>query len=144
MLNEAYGKAATVATAESAFRASGIWPVNRNIFKDHMFVPSDMLQRHDSPTENEANTVNNPDNVQIPVSSSDSSSDAESTITPTLSQKKEIKKFKTILHEISPLRTRHPDHRSPSSSRSTGIAQKAQLITSKSHKLKLQQAEKKN
>jgi hypothetical protein len=36
----AYGKAATVATAISAFRSTGIWPVNRNVFEDHHFSPS--------------------------------------------------------------------------------------------------------
>jgi hypothetical protein len=33
----AYGKAATLATAVSAFRSAGIWPVNRNVFEDHHF-----------------------------------------------------------------------------------------------------------
>jgi hypothetical protein len=36
----AYGKAATVATVISAFRSTGICPVNRNIFEDHYFSPS--------------------------------------------------------------------------------------------------------
>jgi hypothetical protein len=30
----AYGKAATVATAISGFRSTGIWPVNRDVFED--------------------------------------------------------------------------------------------------------------
>jgi len=36
----AYGKAATVVTAISAFRSTGIWPVNRYAFQDHHFFPS--------------------------------------------------------------------------------------------------------
>lgn len=43
LLNEAYGRAASVGTAESAFRGAGIWPVNRNVFCDHHFAPSDSL-----------------------------------------------------------------------------------------------------
>jgi len=35
-----YGKAATVARAISAFRSTGIWPVNRYAFQDHHFFPS--------------------------------------------------------------------------------------------------------
>jgi hypothetical protein len=36
----AYGIAATVATAISAFRFTGIWSVNRDVFEDHHFTPS--------------------------------------------------------------------------------------------------------
>jgi hypothetical protein len=39
LFSEAYGRAATVKTAASAFRGSGIWPVDRNHFKDHDFTP---------------------------------------------------------------------------------------------------------
>lgn len=36
----AYGKAASVATAISAFTSTGIWLVNRYAFQDHNFFPS--------------------------------------------------------------------------------------------------------
>jgi hypothetical protein len=35
----AYGKTATVATAISAFRSTGICPVNTDVFEDHHFSP---------------------------------------------------------------------------------------------------------
>jgi len=35
----AYGKPATVVMAISAFRSTGIWPVNRYAFQDHHFCP---------------------------------------------------------------------------------------------------------
>lgn len=43
LLGEAYGRAATIETAISCFRNSGIWPVNRNIFQDHHFAAADAL-----------------------------------------------------------------------------------------------------
>jgi len=36
----AYGKAASVATAISAFRSTGMWLVNRYAFQDHNFFPA--------------------------------------------------------------------------------------------------------
>ncbi|KAJ8964063.1 hypothetical protein NQ314_005146 [Rhamnusium bicolor] len=45
LLAEAYGRAATVGTAENAFKAAGIWPVNRHVFRDHDFAPSDALRQ---------------------------------------------------------------------------------------------------
>ncbi|KAJ8928830.1 hypothetical protein NQ314_018550 [Rhamnusium bicolor] len=45
LLAEAYGRAATVGTAENAFIAAGIWPVNRHVFRDHDFAPSDALRQ---------------------------------------------------------------------------------------------------
>lgn len=44
LLAEAYGRAATVGVAENAFKASGIWPVNRHVFKDHHFAASEALK----------------------------------------------------------------------------------------------------
>ncbi|XP_046684926.1 MFS-type transporter clz9-like [Homalodisca vitripennis] len=43
LLKEAYGRAATVGNAVSAFQHSGIWPVNRHVFKDSDFAPADAL-----------------------------------------------------------------------------------------------------
>ncbi|KAI4469700.1 hypothetical protein MML48_1g00950 [Holotrichia oblita] len=44
LLNEAYGKAASVRTAANAFKASGIWPVDRLIFTDSIFSASRALK----------------------------------------------------------------------------------------------------
>ncbi|KAJ8887246.1 hypothetical protein PR048_013461, partial [Dryococelus australis] len=43
LLNEDYGRAASVWRAESAFHATEIWPVTWHVFSDHEFVPSDSL-----------------------------------------------------------------------------------------------------
>lgn len=138
LLNEAYGRAATVAIAESAFRASGIWPVNRHIFQDHQFAPSDILQHQqcNSSTETTINTVNSA-NTSVPmvlIDNESSNSDSDVDFEP---QKK--KNFEDILHKISPPPT-------PSSSSRTGlIAQKAVIITSNHHFQELQRAkDKKN
>ncbi|KAG8225501.1 hypothetical protein J437_LFUL017276 [Ladona fulva] len=37
-------KSSIVGTAECAFRAAGIWSVDRNVFSDHHFVPSETLE----------------------------------------------------------------------------------------------------
>jgi hypothetical protein len=43
LLNEAYGRADTVANAQSAFRTTGIWPVDRHVFQEHRFAPVAVL-----------------------------------------------------------------------------------------------------
>lgn len=44
LLGEAYGRAATVRTAANAFKASGVWPVDRLIFHDSVFSAAKALQ----------------------------------------------------------------------------------------------------
>ncbi|KAF9420931.1 hypothetical protein HW555_002914, partial [Spodoptera exigua] len=43
LINESYGRAASVANAQSGFRATGIWPTNRNIFKDCDFLVAETM-----------------------------------------------------------------------------------------------------
>ncbi|XP_076545758.1 uncharacterized protein LOC143305563 [Osmia lignaria lignaria] len=124
LLNEAYGRAATVAIAESGFRASGIWPVNRHIFEDHRFAPFDSLQQQHS------------SNTAIPPSFNDSGSSSSDFGVDYVPQKKKSKTFKDILHEISPPPT--PNSQSgPSSPRVGRIAQKAVVITNSDNILEL-------
>jgi hypothetical protein len=40
IFGSAYGKAAIAAPANSAFRSTGIWTVNRYVLQDHHFFPS--------------------------------------------------------------------------------------------------------
>ncbi|KAJ8868093.1 hypothetical protein PR048_031902 [Dryococelus australis] len=40
-ISDAYGKAATLAIAESSFCNTGLWPVNPDIFPDHLFEPAE-------------------------------------------------------------------------------------------------------
>ena len=41
LLTPAFQKAATAQTAANGFRKTGLWPVNRDIFEDHEFAPSE-------------------------------------------------------------------------------------------------------
>lgn len=43
LIKEAYERAATIGNIANGFRASGIWPINRNIFQDHHFAPAEAL-----------------------------------------------------------------------------------------------------
>ncbi|KAJ8938674.1 hypothetical protein NQ314_011375 [Rhamnusium bicolor] len=43
LLNEAYGRAATIQTAANGLKVSGVWPVNRHVFKDSDFIGSTTL-----------------------------------------------------------------------------------------------------
>lgn len=58
LLAEAYGKSATLSNAASGFRASGVWPVDRNVFRDEDFATSDTIRNCEQPSEN---TSNEPD-----------------------------------------------------------------------------------
>lgn len=40
LLSEAYSRAATLSNAMSGFKATGIWPVDRNVFSDTDFIPA--------------------------------------------------------------------------------------------------------
>jgi hypothetical protein len=44
LLGEAYGKTATVENALAGFRATGHWPVDRYVFTDRDFAPSESLR----------------------------------------------------------------------------------------------------
>lgn len=41
LLTPAFQKSATALTAANGFRKTGLWPVNRDIFEDHEYAPSD-------------------------------------------------------------------------------------------------------
>ena len=122
LLNEAYGRAATVGIAESAFRASGIWPVNRHIFTDDQFAPADVLQ----PFETSVETSSSDDD--------EDGSDKENNVT-----QNKNKQFKRLLEEISPRAKKNPHSDGPSSSGSAPIVQKAVEITSSPYKWQLEQ-----
>ncbi|KAK6194407.1 hypothetical protein SNE40_000045 [Patella caerulea] len=58
-----FSKAASIATAENAFLKCGIWPINRHIFNDEEFAPTDIVQRsvpNAVPVVNAAHTSDNP------------------------------------------------------------------------------------
>lgn len=51
LFSVAYGKAGTIANAESGFRKTGIWPINPDIFEDHLFAPAETTNVPKSPHE---------------------------------------------------------------------------------------------
>lgn len=61
LLNEAYGRAATIETAINGFKAAGIWPVNRHVFKESDFAASENLKARDASiaTKNDSGHVRN-------------------------------------------------------------------------------------
>lgn len=123
LFSEAYGRAATVEIAASAFRGSGIWPVDRNHFKDHDFAISEVLclnegQIHES-------TIMATDNSETEITVISTHSDEKQsdpieidisenivTVKPmptTPSCSKTNSAFEDSLNKISPLPTTHLD-----------------------------------
>lgn len=45
LLTPAFQKAATAQTAANGFRKTGLWPVNRDVFEEHEFAPSEPTDR---------------------------------------------------------------------------------------------------
>lgn len=45
LITPAFQKAATAQTAANGFRKTGLWPVNRDIFEDHEYAPSEPTDR---------------------------------------------------------------------------------------------------
>jgi hypothetical protein len=46
IFSAAYGKAATIANAQSGFRKTGIWPIKAKIFEDFLFAPAEITNKH--------------------------------------------------------------------------------------------------
>ena len=63
LFGEAYGKAATIATATNAFKKCGIWPCNPNVFEDHEFAGSKTTDR---PNTNVKKTSTSIQHRQLP------------------------------------------------------------------------------
>lgn len=53
LFGKAYVSAATMTTAINAFRATGIWPINKDVFTDADFAPAD--------------TTDNPEPAEVPL-----------------------------------------------------------------------------
>lgn len=51
LINESYGRAASVANAQSGFRATGIWPTDRNIFRDCDFLAAEIMNTDNTPSD---------------------------------------------------------------------------------------------
>lgn len=169
LLKEAYGRAATVGSAESAFRASGIWPVNRNIFKDSDFASADALvpsvempvtlsttmiglregvstSAATQSNEIASTNTNSADRSTITASASPKSltatGPASTSLTTQPSKTPELTdELKNVLHEISPLPKPNPQpEKLGKRKRKQELAQKAVVISSSPYKLHLAQS----
>lgn len=120
LLNEAYGKAASVANAQSAFRSTGIWPTDRHIFQDHHFAPANILLEDDTnqpSTSGSAPATNNDNEQNI--------------------------SFKDVLEQISPPPRRSKDPW-PSTQRRNRKPQTSVVLTSSPYRNSLENAKQKS
>lgn len=129
LFNEAYGRAASVGTAESAFRAAGIWPVNRNVFEDHHFAPADTLLTEESLTDKPTSSKRQNEQSSGTESSSEDDSSGNNS--------RHSKKFKRVLNTLSPVPKPSSSVRSV---RLRGKPQSAVLISSSPYKYGLEQS----
>lgn len=146
---EAYGKAATIENAVSGFKACGIWPVDRSVFKDCDFYPAENLtfdnivetstptcgEQPVSTVEKDAHFGDGPDdsleirwpNIPSPDRAGTESGEQKAT--------KEDSTLKLSIEQISPV----PKPKKLKNKTSSG-AQKAKLLTSSPYKAELQMA----
>ncbi|XP_026819139.1 uncharacterized protein LOC113557788 [Rhopalosiphum maidis] len=126
LLNEAYGRAATIGTAENGFRGSGIWPVNRHLFEDHHFIVSNNLNRSPTPNENVSEDMEN-DQVYLNSKTNDMEENKNITVTDKTINRST---FLKVIEEISPIpKTQRDTNAKPKKS-----AQKAIVLTSSPYK----------
>ncbi|KAG8308616.1 hypothetical protein J6590_105382 [Homalodisca vitripennis] len=124
----------TVGNAVSAFQHSGIWPVNRHVFKDSDFAPADALVTHEA-------TPTAPGHSRS--SSSCRADENVTSVTPSAKSPDTSKdNFTKALIEISPLPAPNflPTRKR---TRDTG-AQKATVLTSSPYKSELEASKNKN
>jgi hypothetical protein len=131
-LNEAYGRATTVANAQSAFRVTGIWPVDRHTFQEHHFASAAVLFPADTAQPSSSETQN----PEISLGTESDSEDSDNSIKDKdyKPSGKRLKHFKKTLRQISPLPKLSADPRPTVSRRSHGRAQKATMLTSSPNK----------
>ncbi|XP_022816222.1 uncharacterized protein LOC111349354 [Spodoptera litura] len=119
LINEAYERAATIGNVVNGFKATGTWPVNRNIFQDHHFAPAEAL----------ISNVEQNDSPKFSTLLSNMQDDVPSTSQVTEPSK--LEEFKSSLNILSPL----PRNNLPSKGRG---AQKAVELTSSPYKNNLE------
>lgn len=142
LIKEAYGRAATVGNAESAFRSSGVWPVNRHIFKDSDFAPADALTDpvsicEDLTEPSDATSVTSPSVTALLTNSATNSyQSSSSSLLQTATPDREDM-FKKTLLDISPLPAPNLLPNKRRKRRGVTGAQKAAIITSSPYKLQL-------
>lgn len=153
ILGIAYARAASIQNAESGFKATGVWKVNRRVFNDSDFAPSENLNTSNSndpmmnnpPTEDDSEHEDDPglisNTVTLPPSSNlRSSISTDIILTPTTSKTPSPRSSLEIpIKEISPL----PTPNSNLVKRYEKGAQKAVVLTTSPYKNALVEKENK-
>lgn len=125
ILGEAYGRAAAIGNAVNGFRKCGIWPVDRNIFTDVDYAPSNVLEVKIG--SNETERANNDMVIMQNSDTSDSDSDI-----PLSQVRKKIKTpcLNISIEEVLPM----PSTKGDENKRKTKGPQKSQVLTSTPYK----------
>jgi hypothetical protein len=132
LLNESCGSADTVANAQSAFRATEIWPVDPHIFQEHRFAPVAVLIPADT-AQLSSSEIHNPE-ISLGTESYSEDSDDSSKHEDYRPSGKRMNHMINTLQKISPLPKLSADPRPTVSRRSHGRAQKATVLTSSRYK----------
>lgn len=141
LCTEAYGKAATIENATNGFRISGVWPVDRLVFKDSDFVAADNLNQIENDENQNTEKPKEPEGVSsveiewpaIPSSDTGVSEPSQNLNTQTVSQTSQSK-LNVSIQSISPI------PRPQSKSKKGGGIQKATVLTSSPYKAELEMA----
>lgn len=130
LLSEAYSRAATLSNAMNGFKATGIWPVDRNVFSDADFIPSSIHSQAYTSDQPEEPPRGPPSNDDRPMRSNEENAAMPQSpeARPTSSRSLAV-----TVHEISPL----PRPVGRPGKRLRKGAQKSELLTSTPYKNKL-------
>ncbi len=151
LLNEAYSSAACIKNAQKGFKATGIWEVDRTVFTENDFLPSENLNSAANQNDDEGtNDIDDPDILPGPKNSPPSTSAPEqSSLEPTVSSKltpppsislsseTPTPPLRVSIGEIYPLPTPSPKLQK----RYEKGAQKAMILTISPYKNKLEEFE---
>nr|CAD7424069.1 unnamed protein product [Timema monikensis] len=103
LLSEAYSRAATVSNALSGFKATGIWPVDRNVFSDADFVPTNIHLPANYLNELEETLVTLPSDNEQECQEEEFAIVPEKNAATRSLNAEPSKSIRVIIHDISPL-----------------------------------------
>ncbi|KAJ4426056.1 hypothetical protein ANN_27683 [Periplaneta americana] len=129
LVGVAFPRAATMSTAINAFRAAGIWPVDRHVFSDADFAPSDVTdQPQISQAQTEPATRHQKAQAEepIPNAAGENSTEAASSVSNNYIPVQQISPLPSTSGEG--LKTRKRTRRSASSVVLTGSPHKESLL----------------
>lgn len=132
LCTEAYSKAATIENAINGFRVTGVWPVDRSVFKDCDFAAAENLIQlcmHTDPesSKKEANNlISQPEISNLDHSATEMMADHDN------SQHSASKKLSVSIETLSPI------PKPKSKSKSGNVGQKASILTSSPYKRQLE------